>query len=98
MIKLNDNYFISRDPHNWILTEKRYHVATKGKNKGNIISVDTSHYFRNLEQLCLRVLDMELDPGHGMDKLLASLHGAQGMIVKAIEKHRAEVSAMFKEV
>lgn len=97
MIKLNDNYFISRDPNNWILTEKRYHVAKRGHRVGEIICDETPHYFGKLEQLCLRVLDMELDPSQDMEKLLASIHEAQGMIIKAIEKHRAEVAAMFKE-
>ena len=95
MIKLSDNYFIDRDSMNWILIEKRYRTAKKGKQAGEIVSEDTSHYFGNLEALCRRVLDMELDPDGSIENLLASLHGAQSMIVKAIEKHSMEIKAML---
>ena len=97
MIKLNDNYHIDRDRLNWILVEKKYRKAKSGKHAGEIVCEDTHHYFGKLEQLCHRVLDMELDPDGGMENLLASVHGAQNMIVKAIEKHSREVKAMVEE-
>ena len=96
MIKLSDDYYIDRDPTNWILIEKRFRTAKAGKNAGKIVSDDQFHYFGNLKQLCRRVLDMELDPTDGMENLLASLHGAENMIVKALDRHSAEVKAMFQ--
>jgi len=95
MIKISDNYFIDRDKLNWILIEKKYRTAKAGKRAGEIVSEDTHHYFSNLKSLCLRVMDMEIDPTHGIADLNQSLWAAQSMITKAIDKHSAEVKAMF---
>ena len=84
MILINNTFSISRDSRNWILTQTTTSPAKSGKNKGKIITRSEEHYFSNLMALCARVIDLSLDPTHGMEKMLASLHETHRELESAI--------------
>ena len=83
MIKVNDEFSFSTDPHNWILYHSYMGVDKDKKPKRQTKET----YYPNLERLCDAILDKACMDAPSIEE-----------IKEAMYKVRADVRRMLKEV
>lgn len=58
-IKINDNFEITSDKYQWILTQWSDGIGKKGENKGKPIRVKRESYYGRVDQACNEIVNRE---------------------------------------
>ena len=83
MIKINDEFSFSTDPHNWIL----HHTYMGEDRKGNPKRQTKETYHPNLEKLCDAILDKACMEAPSIEE-----------IKEAMYRTKTDIKRMLKEV
>lgn len=98
MLKINDNYYVTRDSRNWCLTRTWQSVGKAGtKNEGKLIVREETTYYGSLDALCRHCIDKSLDPTGGFAQMEAQLVNARADLSKMIKRQGLEAKRIIAE-
>lgn len=85
MIKINSNFSIHRDSHQWILTEKRMQIMVKGKFAGEEKEVVKETYYPTLPQIANVIIERQGGNCESLEDLKKLYSNAVKMLSEHIE-------------
>jgi hypothetical protein len=85
MIKINSNFSIHKDSHQWILTEKKMRVMVKGKFAGEKKEVIKETYHATLPQIANVIIERKSGDCESLEDLKKLYSNAVKMLSDHIE-------------